>query len=132
MKEIVIKPGSIIIWGYKDRWFTKLIKKFFNSNKDKYTEANIYNQKYTFVSPYNNFVFPRMNFVVLEPKKQYSKLEQQMLSELYTQPGLDESVRLGSCLNSIRPETVDLSTFTLDSLLDNKYYRIVYDSSKKD
>lgn len=129
MKEIVIKPGSIIIWKETD-WFTKLVK-FFKKDKRNYTSANIYNKKSVFVSPYNNFIFRDTEFVVLEPKKQYSKLEQQMLEEMYTQPGLDESLRLGTVLNMIRPETVDQSTFTLDSLLDNKYYRIVYDSSKK-
>ena len=38
---------------------------------------------------------------------------------------------LFSVINIIRPSTIDVESFTIDGLLKNKYYRVVYDSKGK-
>ena len=129
MKEIVIKPGSIIIWKYTD-WFSKLCK-WFKGKSNKYDSAVICKDQYTLVSPLNNFKYDHIDHIILEPKKQYSKAEKQLLYDYIVVNDNSIESELATRINIIRPDTVDPSTFTLESLLTNKYYKIVYDSSKE-
>lgn len=127
MKEITIKPGSIILW--KDTsWFGKITRFF--SRKKGYEYANVYDTNYTLVSLFNEFK-SNSDIVILEPRKQYTKAETKKLRELYVFSKADVTVNIAATLNAIRPDTVDPATFTLDSLLNNKYYKVTYDSTKK-
>lgn len=128
MKEIVIKPGSIILWK-KTGWFSKITRFF--SRKKGYKYANVYDTKYTLVSVFDDFKSDE-DIVILEPRKQYTKAEIKKLRELYVFSKHDTAVNVAATLNAIRPDTVDPVTFTLDSLLNNKYYKVIYDSTKKD
>lgn len=128
MKEIVIKPGSIILWKDTD-WLSK-VRRFF-SRKKGYESANVCIDGYIFVSIFDEFK-SNTDILILEPKKQYTKTEAKKLSEIYLFSDSDVNARIAATLNSIRPDTVDPSTFTLESLLNNKYYKVVYDSTKED
>lgn len=129
MKEIIIKPGSIIIWKYTD-WFSKLCK-WFKGKSNKYDSAVICKEQFALISPLNNFKYDGIEYVILEPKKQYSKAEKQIISGYVVINDKCIESELATRINIIRPDTVDPSTFTLESLLTNKYYKIVYDSSKE-
>lgn len=129
MKEIVIKPGSIIIWKYTD-WFSKIYK-WFKRKSNKYDSAVICKEQFTLISPLNNFKYDGIEYVILEPKKQYSKAEKQLISSYVVVNDKCIESELATRINIIRPDTVDSSIFTLESLLTNKYYKIVYDSSKE-
>lgn len=129
MKEIVIKPGSIIIWKYTD-WYSKICK-WFKRKSNKYDSAVICKEQFTLISPLNNFKYDGIEYVILEPKKQYSKAEKQLISSYVVVNDKCIESELATRINIIRPDTVDPSTFTLESLLNNKYYKIVYDSSKE-
>lgn len=129
MKEIVIKPGSIIIWKYTD-WFSKLCK-WVKGKSNRYDSVLICKEQFTLISPLNNFKYDGTEYVILEPKKQYSKAEKQLISNYVVVNDKCIESELATRINIIRPDTVDPSTFTLESLLTNKYYKIVYDSSKE-
>jgi hypothetical protein len=129
MKEIIIKPGSIIIWKYTD-WYSKIYK-WFKRKSNKYDSAVICKEQFTLISPLNNFKYDGIEYVILEPKKQYSKAEKQLISSYVVVNDKCIESELATRINIIRPDTVDPSTFTLESLLNNKYYKIVYDSSKE-
>lgn len=79
----------------------------------------------------NNFKYDHIDHIILEPKKQYSKAEKQLLYDYIVVNDNSIESELATRINIIRPDTVDPSTFTLESLLTNKYYKIVYDSSKE-
>lgn len=125
MKTITIKPGSIILWKKYSRvreWFYKLI------NKDL-----PYNDCRLMVNRVEHVTVECDKYLIIEPRKQYSKLEQVLLrdaSELVSTItiGIDKLIPI----NVVRPNTVNFNILTLDNMKDNKYYRVVYDTSTND
>lgn len=118
MKTLTLKPGTIIIWKEYGPW-----KRFWS----KLTGKKLTNNRCTLISTEFDWIILSEipgDAVVLEPKKEYNEQEKGMLSYLaaYNDIMLDEIEQL-SAVNIIRPSTFDLSTLTLDNIIDNKYYR---------
>lgn len=130
METVTIKPGSIIMW--KDYssirvWWSKLCRKELPFNY-----ARIYDEQFTIAMPISKGTLPgNLRFVVLEPRKQYSKVERELLRNMYVFDSNSLEENLAITVNSIRPETFEVDNLTLDNLMNNKYYRVVYDSSTK-
>lgn len=111
MKCLDIKSGSILIYkkyGLLKCWWNKLMRKELPFNK--YTLY--FGNSSMFVETTNIKVKEKDRYIILEPIKPYSK-------------------DVFSVINIIRPSTIDVESFTIDGLLKNKYYRIVYDSKGK-
>lgn len=121
MKNLILKPGAIILWKEHNK-----LQKFWAKLRKKELEYNrccIIPRRMDFISLWGS----TDNFRVLEPKKQYSSVEKEMLNK-----ELDHGINhisiedYLSIINIVRPNTLDLSTFTLESLFTNKYYKEVY------
>ena len=121
MKSLTLKPGSIIVWKEHNvfqKFWAKLRRKELTPNR-----CCIIPRRMEFVSLYES----NPNFRVIEPRKQYSSAEKDILNET-----LDKDIKYKSdveylsIVNIVRPSTLDLSTLTLESLFDNKYYKEVY------
>lgn len=118
IETITLKPGSIILWNDTSFW-SKLIHRGF-------TRCAICQSKMDWII---NIIKPlnHKDVKVLEPKKPYSKIEQEMLSQALDHSGsvLQEVEKL-AVVNIVRPGTIDLSSITLDDLLKNKYYKVIW------
>lgn len=121
MKHLTLKPGAIILWkeyNKLQKLWAKIRKKELVPNK-----CCIIPYKMDFVSIFGS----TENFRVFEPKKQYSSIEKDMLNaELDKDIKYKSDTEYISIINIVRPNTFDISTFTLDSIISNKYYREVY------
>lgn len=78
-----------------------------------------------FVETTNIKVKEKDRYIILEPIKPYKLevVEHVMMN--------NDTKDVFSVINIIRPSTIDVESFTIDGLLKNKYYRIVYDSKGK-
>lgn len=106
MKCLDIKTGSILIYkkyGLLKCWWNKLMRKELPFNK--YTLY--FGNSSMFVETTNIKVKEKDRYIILEPIKPYSKKEEKAL------------------------KLEDVESFTIDGLLKNKYYRVVYDSKGK-
>lgn len=124
IETITLKPGSIILWN-EDSLLNK-VKNMILGRSVKFNKCAICQSKMNWVinlvKPLNN-----KNVKVLEPKKPYSKLEQEMLTEALKNCGsLLQEIEKLAVVNIVRPETVDMSDITLDNLLKNKYYKVTW------
>lgn len=121
MKNLILKPGAIILWkeySKLQKFWAKLRKK-----ELKYNRCCIIPHRMDFISLWGS----ADNFRVFEPKKQYSSIEKDILNrELDHNISHISNTDYLSVINIVRPDTLDLSTFTLESLITNKYYREVY------
>lgn len=136
MKTIDIKAGTILLWkeyGKIKKALYKLIGKPL-----EYNRWNIYTKDVSHLCSSHDYVFP--DAIMLEPKKIYSKKESNQLrkclifdcdSEFCPSVALcgnistKEMDRLLIAVNSVRPNTFDSTSFTLDSIKNSKYYREV-------
>ena len=120
MKNLILKPGAIILW----REYNKL-QKFWAKLRNKqlpYNKSVIIPHRMDLVSFSGNLLCR-----VFEPRKQYSNSEKTLLNEILDKRFKHKSeIDYLSVVNIIRPETFDLSTLTLDEITTNKYYREVY------
>ena len=120
IETITLKPGSIILWKEQSFW-SKLLRR-----SGKFNKCAICQSKMDWII---NVIKPlsHKDIKVLEPKKPYSKLEQEMLSQALDNRGsvLQEIEKL-AVINIVRPETLDMSNVTLDNLLQNKYYKVIW------
>ena len=63
----------------------------------------------------------------------YLKVETAFLNSIVyassdnTTSGLD---KIGITANSVRPETFDMSSLTLDNIINNRYYKVTYGPAK--
>lgn len=120
MKCLDIKTGSILIYkkyGLLKCWWNKLMRKELPFNK--YTLY--FGNSSMFVETTNIKVKEKDRYIILEPKLEV--VEHVMMN--------NDTKDVFSVINIIRPSTIDVESFTIDGLLKNKYYRIVYDSKGK-
>lgn len=121
MKHILLKPGAIILWKQYNtlqKFWAKLRRKELKCNK-----CCIIPYKMDLISVFDSLD----SFRVFEPKKQYSSVEKDILnSELNKNVKHTSDEEYMFIVNIVRPNTFDPSSFTLDSLSNNKYYREVY------
>lgn len=120
MKCLDIKTGSILIYkkyGLLKCWWNKLMRKELPFNK--YTLY--FGNSSMFVETTNIKVKEKDRYIILEPKLEV--VEHVMMN--------NDTKDVFSVINIIRPSTIDVEAFTIDGLLKNKYYRIVYDSKGK-
>lgn len=132
MKQLVIKPGSIMLWksyGKLKRWWYKFLGK-----KLPYNNGILIRDTQTILYGISEEPFSKESeVVILEPRKQYSKVETAFLNSIVyassdnTTSGLD---KIGIAANSVRPETFDMYSLTLDNIINNKYYKVIYGSTK--
>lgn len=130
MKILEIKTGSICIYKQYGWWkiiYAKLMRK-----KLPYNKYFVYYYDGIFVETVDYELSDCDNYIILEPKKLYNKNEERNLrteniKRLIT-PDKTPEIEV---INTIRPKTVDLDHFNVEDLLCNKYYRVLYDSKRK-
>lgn len=132
MKYLNIKPGSIIVYKKYNLlkcWWSKLMRKELPFNK----YSIYFGASSMFVETTNIKVKDEYRYVILEPIKPYSKKEEKALELEVVEHVMmnNDSKDVFSVINIIRPCTIDAESFTINGLLKNKYYRIVYDSKGK-
>lgn len=132
MRQLVIKPGSIMLWksyGKLKRWWYKLIGKNL-----PYNNGILIRDTQTILYGISEEPFSKESeVVILEPRKQYSKVETAFLNSIvYASSDNTTSVldKIGIAANSVRPETFDMSSITLDNIINNKYYKVTYGPAK--
>ena len=120
MRQLVIKPGSIMLWksyGKLKRWWYKLIGK------------NL---------PYNNGILIRdtqtilYGISVMYPIINLDDINLSAPYFVYASSDNTTSVldKIGIAANSVRPETFDMSSLTLDNIINNRYYKVTYGPAK--
>lgn len=132
-KRLDVKAGSICIYknyGFFKQLWSKITKKElpFNEYKIYYDNSSI------FVELTNVKVPDEERYIFLEPIKQYSKKEKEELKLVATEFVSNNSKMddMFTIINSVRPSTIDSSNFSISGLLQNKYYKVLYDSKGKD
>lgn len=132
MKCLDIKAGSICL--YKEyNWFKRVWSRI-TRKKLPYNFYKIYfGDSSLFVELTKEKVKDSNKYIILEPIKPYSKKEKEAIKKqaiAYMQVnGNPED--LYSIINLVRANTIDPETFTISGLLQNKYYKVVYDSEGK-
>ena len=134
MRQLVIKPGSIMLWksyGKLKRWWYKLLGKNL-----PYNNGILIRDTQTILYGISGEPFSKESeeeVVILEPRKQYSKVETAFLNSIfYTSSDnvTSELDKICIIVNSVRPETFDMSSITLDNIINNKYYKVTYGPAK--
>lgn len=116
MRYTELKPGMLLL-EKKYNMFVKLVNKLLKRelpyNRMTLTVGNLIHD--------NNGVF-------YTPKKEYSKVEIAKLEILMN----DASLSVVDIINTIRPKTItNVTTFKINDITKNKYYRLVDDEETK-
>lgn len=116
MRYTELKPGMLLL-EKKYNMFVKLVNKLLKRelpyNRMTLTMGNLIHD--------NNGVF-------YTPKKEYSKVEIAKLEILMN----DASLSVVDIINTIRPKTItNVTTFKINDITKNKYYRLVDDEETK-
>ena len=116
-------------YGKLKRWWYKLIGKNL-----PYNNGILIRDTQTILYGISEEPFSKESeVVILEPRKQYSKVETAFLNSIfYTSSDnvTSELDKICIIVNSVRPETFDMSSITLDNIINNKYYKVIYGSAK--
>lgn len=124
MKYIDIKAGSICL--YKSYgFFKKLLAKLLHRKLPFNRYMLYYWDETTFVGSDTK---DNDQFIILEPIKPYSKLEKAYLKQTAMLRDCPED--LFEIINVIRPDTIDTKAFNIPALLQNRYFKVAYDSNK--
>jgi hypothetical protein len=125
-KKIRIRPGAISVWK-EYGWFNQTLAKL-GLRKLPYNRIQIYARDIdiVFVNPSSDNI---LAYYIIEPKQKYNNNERIKLLELLHDINIDWAYPIDylSILNIVRPETFDLSTVTLGTIRENKYYKQVYE-----
>lgn len=116
MRYTELKPGMLLLekkYNIFVKLVNKLLKRELPYNRMTLTMGNLI--------PDNNGVF-------YTPKKEYSKVEIAKLEILMN----DASLSVVDIINTIRPKTItNVTTFKINDITKNKYYRLVDDEETK-
>lgn len=139
MKTVIIRPGSIMIWKehniIKTLWY-KFKKKSLPFNKFL---LNVNKSIHIVAVDKEERLTDNKRYVIIEPRKLYSRAEQELLAEEVKNYemfglGIDSVLDIQALSNWVRPSTMTDDPFdiTLEDVINNKYYRVIYDSTEKD